>query len=443
MNRLGPLGNGDNSRSYDGVLALTGRVQTVDVKCWVDPARPPKGVPTWKHGGSANLAYRDGKLVALGSGLLKVFCAESLSVTQEFPTVVTGGFQGWDRTNGNEKRTQAGHSVPAGLSTLYWLESDLVSVRPGGDVGSRPNGHDFVRVTGDAKVPALPRESNQREWLAACDGNPLVLYSLGGHAYGRMTIGFFSGDSVGSIRVPNAINSPANLSTPEFHYLLAPGKVVTQARNGGLIEHQPGMSIHRVDQGGGDTEVFNDPTMDVATGWDGTYAPQPWCLRNGKLYVYTANSRTFGLAVIDAEKWSVTRTSTPSMGYRPRVAVNRAGDVIVCGANTVCVPGLWTITTPLDVEAQTTNKQYGNHVVIDDAAVHIVRLIGGILVVESRSLKDGKPIGSHRVTIPGSDYTGQCHDAFAVDGAIYALVTAAEPWRTGPKAFTQTIVRVS
>ena len=443
MTRLGPLGNGDNSRSYDGVLALTGRVQTCEVKCWVDPVRPPKGVPTWKHGGSANLAYRDGKLIALSNGHLKVLDAATLAEVRQIPTVVTGGFQGWDRTNGNEKRTQAGHSVPAGLSTLYWLENGLVSIRPGGDIGSKPNGHEFVQVTGDAKSPTLPRESNQREWLAACDGNPLVLYTLGGHAYGRTTIGFFNGAEVGTIRVPNAINSPANLSTPDCHYLLAPGKVVTQARNGGLIEHQPGLSIHRVGRDGSDAQIFSEATMSVATGWDGTYAPQPWCLRNGKLYVHTSNSRTFELAVIDTQRWTFTRTGTPPMGYRPRVAVNRAGDVIVCGANTVCVPGLWTITTPLDVEAQTTNKQYGNHVVIDDAAVHIVRLIGGILVVESRSLKDGKPIGSHRVTIPGSDYTGQCHDAFAVDGAIYALVTAAEPWRTGPKAFTQTIVRVS
>ena len=440
MNRIGPFGNGDCSRSYTGTLALRGEIRTVEVDCWVDPKNPPRGVPTLKHGGSANLAYRDGKLIALGNGHLKVLDGETLAEQRQIRTVVTGGFQGWDRTNGTKARTQAGHSVPAGLSTLYWLENGLVSIRPGGDIGSNPNGHEFVRVSGEAAIPQLRRESNQREWLAVCDGNPLILCSMGGHTFGRTIIDGVRDGAGMTIRVPNVVNAPSHISTQDCHYLLFPAKLSPQARNKSMLEHTPGLSVYRVDASGNVSQKFVNATMGVWTGWDGTYAPQPWCLSKGWIYAVTGTKE---VSAIDVSTWGFTKFTIPPSGFRPRLAVNQSGVAVVCGLGQIFRVGAWSFPVPLDGESMNTNKQFCNHIVIDDENVYLGRLLSGQLVIDARKLNGGSTVGRHVVPIPGSDVSGQCHDMFAADGALYALVTPREPPISGERRFSQMIVRVA
>lgn len=444
MSRIGPYGDGSCSRSYDGTLVLDGTIQTVSVECYVGP-KPPKGVPTKAHGGSANLAMRDGKLAVLGNGHLNLLDCETLAEVARHPTMVTCGFQGWDRTNFAEKRVIAGHSVPCGLATIYWLENGLISVRCGGDIGSTTRGFEFVRVAGDAPIPQLQRESNQREWLAICDGNPLSLVTMGGHAFGRTEIEAFCGADVTTIKVPNLINAPSHLSTPDAHYLLSPGNILYQKTAKGadkptFTEHATGLSVWRVNRDGTAKNTFTDSTMGVWTGWDGSYAPQPWCLQNGRIYAVT---KTTELSVINVSTWGATRYAMPSVGFKPRLAVNRAEIPILCGLGQLCRPAAWTVPVPLDGDMGNTNKQYTNHQVVDDANVFLCRLIGNSLLIDVRSLKDGKLANRYTVPIPFADATGQCHDFFAADGALYALVTPGELPVNSPREFTQTVVRVS
>jgi hypothetical protein len=180
--------------------------------------------------------------------------------------------------------------------------------------------------------------------------------------------------------------------------------------------------------------------MGVWTGWDGCYTPQPWALKNGRIYAAT---KTTEIAVLNVSTWGATRYAMPSMGYRPRLAVNRAEIPVLCGLGQICRPGTWAVPVPLDGESLNTNKQYTNHLVLDDAKAYLCRLINGSLAIDVRELRDGRLVSRISVPIPYADATGQCNDFFAHGGSLYALVTPCEPPSTAPRQFKQMIVRVS
>lgn len=441
MTRIGPYGNGDCSRYCPGAWTPRWSTQIVRVECFAEP-RQAAVLKRLLHGGSANLALRDGKLAVLGIDHVKILDAGSLKELNQCPTRIRRGWPGWDFTwaeRGTGRYPLAGHSTPAGLSTLYWLDNGLIHVRSGGDVKTS-NGLDFVRVSGDAPIPDVKPANNQREWIGLCDGNPTILFAGAGHAFGRSTLWPLSG---AVFKAPTLINNPCFLSTPDAHYVIAPSPARPAGKTG-FITWSSGLQINRLslDARGRPVvaPVFETKAGSLPYGDDGYYHPQPWCLSGGLIHV-VSDKRTH--TSIDVSTGTTTSVQTPSLGFAPRVCANPDGVLVCTGQNAVVRPGAWSVTIPLAVEVPRQNQQFCNHVAINDASVFVARLINGRLIVSQQALKDGTKQGLIDIPIESADETGRVCDFFAWGNALYCLLTPCEPLIQKQKTFHQLIVRVS
>jgi hypothetical protein len=415
-------------------------------------------VPLILHGGSRNAVIRDGVLILLGDRHLEAFDAKTLDSIGAYPTVVKNGcpkFIGTGLGSGLQ-----GHDVPNGLSVLTWIEHGLVSVIPSGDIGGTHWGRDWVRVPGGQSQPSTPvaqstqienrGSANQRGYVAACDGNDLLLLPNAGHAFGRMSIhGMLYGNwayAARGARVPSIVNTPCHLSTPDCHYVIAPFPVVVFR---GEVRWGTGVQINRVTATGKPELVFSDRSLSIPDGGWCCYYPRPWCISGGTIYLW---SITDELVAIDTSSWKVSsRRRVAFERDFPRLAVNSRGDVAMLGATSpdfasttmkLTLVGRWeSLLVESSMEGIWSNQQCTNHIAIDDRRVYLARLLGGDLVVGAYQISDGRRDYQVRYVIPGADDSGQVVDFFLNDGAAYALVTPREP--TKDAAFHQVLVRVS
>lgn len=443
--RIGPSGNGDCSGYSPGSHAL-GRAIVSEVRSYCDPVPTPR-VPLLLHGGSANLAISDGRIACVSDGYVTMRDLESLAEVDQHHTVVRRGWPGWDftwlpRPNGNHPLS--GHSVPAGLASLYWF-SGMLHVRPGGDVGSSVNGMDWIRVSGEGPLPPIRRGNNQREFLGVAAGNEDVLVAGNGHGFGRSTT---STIMTGVVKVPSLLNRPTFLSTADCHYVIAPFPVVSQMRAGkevnGFITWSPGIQVNKVYREAGRLQsrtVFATKSGSIPGSDDGSYHPQPWCLSGGKIYIVVDHRKMLS---IDTSDWSVVEVSMLSIGTPiPRIAAVPDGAVVLLGRNMISRPGRWSTSIALVAEMSQQNQQFCNHLAVDDSSAYVARLISGKLVISQYTLAFGSRTGEIEVPIEGADLTGRVCDFFVYGDSLYALVTPSEPTLARGVRFRQFIVRVA
>ena len=438
MTRIGPYDNGDNSHRYDGVLPFRGQVQTLEIPCFTEVRRLVKKQFVY-HGGSRNVAIRDGQIAVLGDQHLKLLDAVTLQETAQFSTVVRNGCPGWYQYTTSDKpmeqRRLQGHSVPCGLSVIYWHENGWIAVTPGGDIGQTATGRDFVRVSGEGPVPTVPRGSNQREYLGICDRNPIVLCGIGGFAAGRVNQGIIGG----AIKCPTLMDNPTYLSTPDCHYVFAPASA--PPGRGGQFQWSRGIQISRIASDRSVTCVFLDNAINVKPADPAQYQPQPWCLVNGTIYLWSATQE---FVLVDTATWDVTyRKPMVVPVLFPRLAVNQSGVSVLLSGNFLHRVGGWKVPCPMDPQQGRTNKQFSNHLAIDDSWAYVCRLLAGKLTITRHSLATGAANGSVVVPIADADSSGQCVDFCLHDGAAYALLTPREPVLDTSRKFKQILVRVS
>ena len=445
MTRIGPYNNGDCNNAYPGSLNLRGEIQELDLPVFnlVKRLGPKKFV---FHGGSRNVAIRNGQLAVLGDGHLKILDAESLAELRILPTVVTHGCPGWFQTELTAETTRGlqGHSVPCGLSTIYWLENGVVAVTPGGDIGKTIGRLDLIRVEGDAALPVVPKTGNQREYLGAADGNPTILRTLGGHAWGRINVSTLAG---GNIKVNTVLNNPCYISTRDYHYVIGSPKQQKEVSGDGRILNDqmawtPGITISRIGADLKPEGIYQTEGYNLPWGADACYWPQPWCMAAGVICIATSSGHVVKLN----PGTTLAESSRYTTGLiNPRIAVDRSGRVAILGqwGNGNLRTATASTTVSLDFEAYRNNKQFCNHLAVDDDKLYVAKMLNGLFTIDIFKTSDCTRIQQIYRKIEGADTSGQCVDFFLHDGAAYALLNVSEPVTEITRKFSQKLLRVT